>query len=126
MQSLRSLASEFPAHCAAHAKQGGELGPGAAEPPCQGPGMSSGEALCDGCWFLKGFPLLGPFAQAAMQILLELADGSLDRCSGSLDLPAVLPLPCVMAAPLLSAADLQSGSDTLPYVPGGPPGCPED
>ena len=78
-------------------------------------GKPSGE----GVGFLKGFPLLRPFAQAVMQIAVELVGGSLDKNSGSLDPSVVLPRPCVMAAPVQSAIDLPSGSDTLPYVPGG-------
>lgn len=42
-----------------------------------------GSPSVEGVGFLKGFPLLGPFAQAVMQIVIELVDGSLDKYSGA-------------------------------------------
>lgn len=93
--------------------------------PIRGLASPQGKPSVEGVGFLKCFPLLGPFAQAMMHIVIELVGGSLDKCSGSLDPSAVLPPPCALTVPLLSAVDLQSGSDTLPYVPGGSPGCSE-
>lgn len=98
LQRLRSLAGEFPPHLAAHAKQGISWALGLQNPHIRGLASPHVKPSVKGFACLKVFPLLGPFAQTVVRIFIELADGSLDKYSGSLDPSAALPLHCVKPA----------------------------